>query len=58
MQADLQAEPRDIERAVVARTREAGQGLRTELRRQVRTWMVTPVAAWSMPVNRPAQDGR
>jgi hypothetical protein len=35
LQADLQAELRDIERAVAAGTREAGRGLRTELRRQV-----------------------
>ncbi|MCE3249501.1 MAG: hypothetical protein K0R41_3326 [Geminicoccaceae bacterium] len=35
LQADMQAELRDIERAVAAGTREAGRGLRTELRRQV-----------------------
>jgi hypothetical protein len=35
LQADLQAELRDIERAVVSGTRDAGRGLRTELRRQV-----------------------
>jgi Family of unknown function (DUF6441) len=35
LQADTQAELRDIERAVAAGTREAGRGLRTELRRQV-----------------------
>jgi hypothetical protein len=35
LQADLQAELRDIERAVATGTREAGRGLRTELRRQV-----------------------
>ena len=35
LQADLQAELRDIERAVVTGTREAGRALRTELRRQV-----------------------
>jgi len=35
LQADVQAELRDIERAVVSGTREAGQNLRTELRRQV-----------------------
>jgi hypothetical protein len=35
LQADLQAELRDIERAVTGGTREAGRGLRTELRRQV-----------------------
>jgi hypothetical protein len=35
LQADLQAELRDIERAVAAGTRDAGRGLRTELRRQV-----------------------
>jgi hypothetical protein len=35
LQADLQAELRDLERAVAAGTRSAGQGLRTELRRQV-----------------------
>jgi hypothetical protein len=35
LQADLQAELRNIERAVATGTRDAGQGLRTELRRQV-----------------------
>jgi Family of unknown function (DUF6441) len=35
MQADLEAELRDIERAVAGGTKEAGLGLRTELRRQV-----------------------
>jgi hypothetical protein len=35
LQADLQAELRDIERAVAAGTRSAGQSLKTELRRQV-----------------------
>jgi hypothetical protein len=35
LQADMQAELRDIERAVAAGTRSAGQGLKTELRRQV-----------------------
>jgi hypothetical protein len=35
LQADIQAELRDIERAVAAGTREAGRGLKTELRRQV-----------------------
>jgi hypothetical protein len=35
LQADLQAELHDIERAVTSGTREAGRGLRTELRRQV-----------------------
>jgi hypothetical protein len=35
LQADMQAELRDIERAVVSGTREAGRSLRTELRRQV-----------------------
>ena len=34
LQADMQAELRDIERAVAAGTRAAGQGLKTELRRQ------------------------
>jgi hypothetical protein len=34
-QADMQAELRDIERAVATGTRDAGRGLRTELRRQV-----------------------
>jgi hypothetical protein len=34
LQADMQAELRDIERAVTS-TREAGRGLKTELRRQV-----------------------
>jgi hypothetical protein len=35
LQADMQAELRDIERAVIAGTSAAGRGLRTELRRQV-----------------------
>jgi hypothetical protein len=35
LQADMQAELRDLERAVAAGTRDAGRGLRTELRRQV-----------------------
>ena len=35
VEAGIQAELRDIERAVAAGTREAGRGLRTELRRQV-----------------------
>jgi Family of unknown function (DUF6441) len=35
LQADLQAELRDIESAVAGGTRDAGRGLRTELRRQV-----------------------
>jgi hypothetical protein len=35
LQADLQAELRAIERAVTSGTREAGRGLKTELRRQV-----------------------
>jgi len=35
LQAHMQAELRDIERAVTIGTREAGRGLRTELRRQV-----------------------
>jgi Family of unknown function (DUF6441) len=35
LRADMQAELRDIEHAVVAGTRDAGRGLRTELRRQV-----------------------
>jgi hypothetical protein len=35
LQADLQAELRDLERAVAFGTRDAGRGLRTELRRQV-----------------------
>jgi Family of unknown function (DUF6441) len=34
-QADMQAELRGIERAVTSGTRDAGRGLRTELRRQV-----------------------
>jgi hypothetical protein len=34
LQADMQAELRDIERAVAAGTRSAGQSLKTELRRQ------------------------
>jgi hypothetical protein len=35
LQADMQAELRDIERAVATGTRDAGRGLTTELRRQV-----------------------
>ena len=35
LQADMQAELRDIERAVTTGTHEAGRGLKTELRRQV-----------------------
>jgi Family of unknown function (DUF6441) len=35
LQSDMQAELRDIERAVATGTREAGRGLKTELRRQV-----------------------
>jgi Family of unknown function (DUF6441) len=35
LQADMQAELRDIESAVASGTREAGRSLRTELRRQV-----------------------
>jgi hypothetical protein len=35
LQADMRAELRDIERVASAGTREAGRGLRTELRRQV-----------------------
>src|ERR671910_2159612 len=35
LQADLQAELRDIERAVTGGTRDAGRGLKAELRRQV-----------------------
>ena len=35
LQADMQAELRDLERAVSDGTREAGRGLRTELRRKV-----------------------
>jgi hypothetical protein len=35
LQAGMQAELRDIERAVTGGTREAGRGLKTELRRQV-----------------------
>ena len=35
LQADMQAELRDLERAVSDGTRESGRGLRTELRRQV-----------------------
>jgi Family of unknown function (DUF6441) len=35
LQAEMQAELRDLERAVSDGTREAGRGLRTELRRQV-----------------------
>jgi Family of unknown function (DUF6441) len=35
LRADMQAELRDLERAVAAGTREAGRGLKTDLRRQV-----------------------
>jgi hypothetical protein len=35
VQADMQAELRDLERAVAMGTRDAGRGLKTELRRQV-----------------------
>jgi hypothetical protein len=35
LQADMQAELRDIERAVTSGTRDAGRGLKAELRRQV-----------------------
>ena len=35
LQAEMQAELRDIERAVASGTRDAGRGLKTELRRQV-----------------------
>ena len=35
IQADLQAELRDISRAVASGTRDAGRGLKAELRRQV-----------------------
>jgi hypothetical protein len=35
LQADMQAELRNIERAVATGTRDAGRGLRTELRRQI-----------------------
>jgi hypothetical protein len=35
LQADMQAELPGIERAVATGTRDAGRGLRTELRRQV-----------------------
>jgi Family of unknown function (DUF6441) len=35
LQADMQAELRDLERAVTTGTKVAGQGLKTELRRQV-----------------------
>jgi len=35
LQADMQAELREIERAVTTGTRDAGRGLKTELRRQV-----------------------
>ena len=35
LQADMQAELRDLERAVAAGTKEAGRGLKAELRRQV-----------------------
>jgi hypothetical protein len=35
LQADMQTELRDLERAVATGTRDAGSGLRTDLRRQV-----------------------
>jgi hypothetical protein len=35
LQADMQAELRDLERGAAAGTKEAGRGLKTELRRQV-----------------------
>jgi len=35
LHADMQAELRDLERAVATGTRDAGRGLKTELRRQV-----------------------
>ena len=35
LQADMQVELRTIERAVTTGTRDAGRGLKTELRRQV-----------------------
>jgi hypothetical protein len=35
LQADMQAELHDLERAVAAGTRSAGQSLKSELRRQV-----------------------
>ena len=35
LQADMRAELRDLERAVATGAREAGRGLKTELRRQV-----------------------
>jgi hypothetical protein len=35
LQPDMRAELRNLERAAAAGTREAGRGLRTELRRQV-----------------------
>ena len=35
LQADMQAELRDLERATAVGTKEAGRGLKTELRRQV-----------------------
>jgi hypothetical protein len=37
LQANMQAELRDLERAVATGTRDAGRGLKTELRRQVST---------------------
>jgi hypothetical protein len=37
LQADMQAELRELERAVASGTRDAGRGLKTELRRQVST---------------------
>jgi hypothetical protein len=45
LQADMQAELRDIERAVVRGTRDAGRGLRTDLRRQVTSAGLVPSAA-------------
>jgi hypothetical protein len=37
LQADMQVELRNMERAMTIGTRDAGRGLRTELRRQVAT---------------------
>ena len=44
LQADMQAELRDIERAVASGTRDAGRSLRSELRRQVTSARARPAA--------------
>jgi len=61
LQADMQAELRDLERAAAVGTKEAGRGLKTDLRRQVtsaglgqrlaRSWRDkhTRTSAWMRP---------